>query len=134
VTDILAAGGIVWRTVDGERRIGVVERDRRQDVSLPKGKLEAGETLAACAVREVAEELGARVTLGAFLGAVSYPVGPRDKYVLFWDMEWAGDADDGPDGFEISGRRWLAPDDALAELSYELERDVVRAAISRRRS
>jgi 8-oxo-dGTP diphosphatase len=61
---IRAAGGVVVR--DG--RVLLVHRDRYDDWSLPKGKLEPGETWEDAALREVWEETGVRCTLGPFLG------------------------------------------------------------------
>ncbi len=131
--DIFAAGGIVWRLIDGEPRIGVVHRPRYGgDISLPKGKLEIGETLRQCAMREVAEELGVTVSLAAFAAATTYQKGSSDKYVFFWEMHWIADCDDGPDGVEVIGRQWLRGEDALAVLSYDTERTILAAVLSRR--
>jgi 8-oxo-dGTP diphosphatase len=130
--DILAAGGIVWRTVEGERCVGIIHRPRYGgDVSLPKGKLELGETLRECAVREVAEELGAHVELGALIGVTTYLKGVADKYVFFWEMHWVANCDDGPDGTEVVGRQWMRGAEAVAALSYETEREILAQVLSR---
>jgi 8-oxo-dGTP pyrophosphatase MutT (NUDIX family) len=52
--EIRAAGGVVVR--DG--RIAVVHRPKYDDWSLPKGKLDAGESWEEAALREVEEETG----------------------------------------------------------------------------
>ena len=50
---ILAAGGVVFNT---EKELLVIHRIGKWD--LPKGKLEEGESISACAIREVEEECG----------------------------------------------------------------------------
>ena len=62
---VLAAGAVVWKLVDGKARILLVHRTQHKDVSLPKGKVDPGETLPHTAVREIAEETGFDVVLGA---------------------------------------------------------------------
>ena len=52
----------------------LVHRPRYDDWSWPKGKLEPGETLPECAVRETAEETGVQVVLGRPLPNVEYPL------------------------------------------------------------
>lgn len=125
-TDILAAGGVVWRTIRGERRIGIVRRLRYGgDVSLPKGKLETGESLKECALREVAEELGVVAQLGAYAGLLNYRVGDREKYVLFWEMDYVGDTGEGPDGKEVGEHLWLTVEEAFAQLTHRSDRDLL---------
>lgn len=86
---VLAAGAVCWKeTRKGKLRVLVVHRTQHQDTSLPKGKLEPGETLPEAAVREIAEETGLVVGLGAPLGIVEYPLpGGREKKVYYWSAE-----------------------------------------------
>jgi 8-oxo-dGTP diphosphatase len=131
-SDILAAGGIVWRNVDGERCIGLVRRVRYGgDVSLPKGKVEPGEGFRACALREVSEELGVSATLGEFAGLMLYRVGDRDKFVLFWEMSYEADAGNDPDGREVAERLWLPPRRALEVLTFRTDRTLLTDLLAR---
>ncbi len=121
--EVLAAGGVVTRMLAGERRIGVVVRSRYGgDVTIPKGHVERGETILDAAVREVAEELGCEARPTTFAGATAYRTDEGQKYVLYWNMDYVRDLDDGPDGHEVEERRWLAYQDALDQLSYADER------------
>lgn len=121
-SDILAAGGIVWREIAGVQRLGVVRRVRYGgDISLPKGKVEPGEGFKACALREVSEELGVHAALGEFAGLMMYRVGDRDKFVLFWEMTYLEDVGDGPDGREVAERLWLTPEEALGVLTFRTD-------------
>lgn len=54
---VKAAGGVVYYK-DGNDVLQVVLIYRRGVWDLPKGKLEEGETIKECAMREVAEEIG----------------------------------------------------------------------------
>jgi len=62
---ILAAGGLVWRNSPRGREIALVHRPKYDDWTLPKGKLDPGESWQDGAVREVEEETGFDVRLGA---------------------------------------------------------------------
>ncbi|ADH85688.1 NUDIX hydrolase [Desulfurivibrio alkaliphilus] len=124
---IMAAGGIVERGRGPELRIALVQRQRyHNDLSLPKGKQDPGESLPATALREVYEETGCRVRLGDFAGCVQYFVGGTPKVVLYWKMQPLGD----PDAFQPSGEvqqlHWLPPAEALAQLTYEDEKELLR--------
>jgi 8-oxo-dGTP diphosphatase len=115
--------------VDGAARILLVHRAGHADVSLPKGKVDPGETLPQTAVREILEETGLAITLGAPLGTVEYvlPSG-RDKVVYYWSAEVSEhalqlakfQAND-----EIAALEWLSLEKARKKLSYEHDRDVV---------
>ena len=82
---VLAAGALVWREHEGQLEVLAVHRPRYNDWSWPKGKLDPGETMPACAVREVAEETRVTVDLGIPLPAIGYlSVGGKIKVVRYW--------------------------------------------------
>jgi 8-oxo-dGTP diphosphatase len=129
--EVKAAGGVVWRRAGDGVEIVVVHRPRYDDWSLPKGKLDKGETWEQAALREVEEEVGLRCRLGDELEAVSYEDRKgRAKVVRYWLMEPEDDPGFEPND-EVDEIRWLPPGDAAAELSYPHDAELVRQAAER---
>ena len=61
---IVAAGGLVWNE---NNELLMIFRQEKWD--LPKGKLDEGESIETCAIRELREETGLKeVILGEFIG------------------------------------------------------------------
>ena len=95
---VRSAGALVWRFADPTRvarpgepidpadiEVLMVHRPRYHDWSWPKGKAENGEPLLAAAVREVEEETGQIITLGAPLTTQRYRLGGgQTKEVHYW--------------------------------------------------
>lgn len=122
-----AAGGmIVRRMPGGELQVAVVHRPERLDWSFPKGKLEPGETVEECAIREVAEETGFTCHLGSFVGHTEYrDRKDRPKVVAYWVMEVA--SGEFTPGREVDELRWVDLAGAAQLLSYERDRELLVA-------
>ena len=130
--EVKASGGVVWRRDGGGRvEVVVVHRPRYDDWSLPKGKLDPGESWEAAALREVQEEVGLRCRLGAELPPVTYQDGKgRAKAVRYWLMEPSGEAAFEPND-EVDDMRWLEAEEAVALLSYPRDAELVGTALER---
>ena len=126
----MAAGTVAVRLRDGgEPEVLLVHRPRYDDWSLPKGKLNAGEYPAACAVRETREESGLVVRLGPPLDRVEYAVTGGRKQVCYWRADTAAN-----DGFtpsdEVDKARWLPVSKAIVKASYPEEPALIRQAVA----
>ena len=133
--EVTAAGCVVWRTAagdaDGGIELAVVHRPKYDDWSLPKGKHEPGETDEECARREVEEETGLTGDLGPRIGTTRYRDGKgRDKVVHYFELaDPSGAFAANP---EVDELRWLAPDEAVALLTYSYDADIVRTFLAGR--
>ncbi len=148
-----AAGSVVWRPVEGAAtpamgepidpaavEVLIVHRPRYGDWSWPKGKLEANEPLPVAAVREVEEESGLPVVLGAPLTTQRYRLGSgHTKEVHYW---LGTVAEAGPalrtrrpvspaTEREIDQVRWVAPDEARTLLTRRGDRRLLTELVSR---
>jgi 8-oxo-(d)GTP phosphatase len=123
---VFAAGAVLWRS-DGDAsapEVAIIHRPRYDDWSLPKGKVEPGETEPVTAVREIHEETGYSSVLGRRLTAVSYPVEQSIKKVRYWAArsvkgEFTPNA-------EVDELKWLPVAEAMKQLGYPHDRKVLR--------
>jgi 8-oxo-(d)GTP phosphatase len=122
--EVKAAGGVVWRTRKGKVDVLLVHRPRYDDWSFPKGKLDAGESFRAGAVREVREETGLDVHLGPELASAVYrdALG-RSKIVRYWAMTVV----DGEfeKNREVDAVAWVRLGEAAERLTYAHDVDVL---------
>ena len=125
-TPILAAGAVLWRSAGGSSdvEVAIIHRQRYNDWSLPKGKVDPGETEPATAVREVHEETGHRVHLGRALATVQYPVLQGVKRVRYWAARDLGGEFTAT--AEVDDLVWMPAKDAMGKLSYPHDRKVLR--------
>jgi 8-oxo-(d)GTP phosphatase len=129
---VIAAGAVVWRpnpAHDGDIEICLVHRPRYDDWSLPKGKLDPGEHLLACAVREVQEETGQRIVLGRPLPTQQYEANGLPKRVHYWAARADDDAPAWTGTKEIDEIVFLPSDDAVRRLTHPRDADVVAALL-----
>jgi 8-oxo-(d)GTP phosphatase len=123
---VLAAGAVLWRR-NGDSsspEVAVIHRPRYDDWSLPKGKVDPGETEPVAAVREVHEETGHLSVLGRRLAAVSYPVEQGVKKVRYWAARNV-DGEFSPN-LEVDELKWLPVAEAMKQLGYPHDRKVLR--------
>ena len=127
---VLAAGAVCWKvTSKGQLKILLVGRTQHKDVSLPKGKVDPGETLPETAVREIAEETGLIIGLGTPLGVVEYTLpNGRGKNVYYWAAEVSPEAISNSTfvaNDEIEKLHWVSIPAARRVLSYPHDVDIV---------
>ena len=133
--DEFSAGGVVVR---GDEVVVIVPVKRAADgrpvLGLPKGHLDGDETPEQAAQREVAEETGVQAELVGELGDVHYRYERKGrrvaKVVRFYLFRYlSGDVAD--HDHEIEEARWVPFEQALRDLTYAGERDMVQRALSR---
>jgi len=126
---VVAGGAVCWKRVDGDVKILLVHRTQHKDVSIPKGKRDPGESIPECAKREIEEETGLHVTLGAYLGRVDYKLpGGKDKNVYYWAAEVdPGEAERAPfeSNKEIFALEWVPLSKAKKKLTYPHDADII---------
>jgi 8-oxo-dGTP diphosphatase len=122
---VAASGGLVWRQTTKGRELIVIRRRRHADWTLPKGKVQPGESWMQCAIREVREETGFNVEIESHAGWVCYDTGEITKVVRFWNMKPIGESQfQGSE--EVISVHWLTPQEALKRLDHEGERVLVK--------
>jgi 8-oxo-dGTP pyrophosphatase MutT (NUDIX family) len=124
---VRAAGGVVWRRDDdGAVEVVLVHRPRYDDWSLPKGKVDPGETDEQAALREVREEASIEADLGAELPTTTYlDRSGKHKRVRYWAMTVL-DGDPGGDN-EVDEAVWVPLAEARDRLTYSRDLVVVEA-------
>ena len=153
---VRSAGALVWRFTDPARvavpgelidpadiEVLMVHRPRYHDWSWPKGKTENGESLVAAAVREVEEETGQIITLGAPLTTQRYRLGSgQTKEVHYWvgTPVPAGDASERlrapvarAPRTEIDQTTWASPERAADMLTRRGDRRLLADIVARAR-
>jgi 8-oxo-(d)GTP phosphatase len=121
-----AAGGVLWRHGyrESAAEVAVIHRPRYDDWSLPKGKVDPGETEPVTAVREVLEETGHHVHLGRRIATITYPIEHRTKKVQYWSARSLGGSF-APNN-EVDELVWLPAPAAIKKVSYAYDRKILR--------
>lgn len=123
-----SCGAVVYRR-EGDNLFILTEYMKKGHTSIPKGHIEPGETEEETALREIFEETGLSVTLDTgFRTAVNYS--PREgvsKDVVFFAAEAAAGAVTEQEA-EVTRAVFLPPDEAMAAMTYESDREVIRRA------
>jgi 8-oxo-dGTP pyrophosphatase MutT (NUDIX family) len=111
----ISAGGVVYRRSDRGLQIQLIQ-DRYGKISLPKGKMEPGETVEQTALREIVEETGMQGRIVAPVDQIKYTYyhdskGKVDKEVHYYLVEAVGGKLQAQVE-EIRGVEWFTPEEA----------------------
>ena len=128
---VVAAGAILWRRENGVLKVLLIHRDRYDDWSWPKGKLDKGESISEAAVREIREETGLKVCLGVKLQEIEYKLDNGQRKVVHY---WAAEVTDRalaqqnfvPDE-EVGSLEWFTVSEAKKKLTYKYDVDPLKA-------
>lgn len=125
---IIAAGALLWRQAENDAiEVALVHRPRYDDWTLPKGKLEVGEHLLACAAREIREETGAIAHFGPLIGEITYDAEGERKTVTYWAARAVEIHQPTASDEEIDQIQWLSPSTARALLTYDHDKEILNA-------
>jgi 8-oxo-dGTP pyrophosphatase MutT (NUDIX family) len=129
-----SAGGVMVRRFRGRPFLAAVRVKGGTVLALPKGQIDAGESAAQAAAREVREEAGVEGELLEKLGDVRYWY-QRDgdrvlKVVSFFLFRYRSGSVSDHDS-EVDSAEWVPLEDAPRLLEYRGERDMADAALSR---
>ena len=124
---VLAAGGVVWRRAKkGRVEVILVHRPRYDDWSLPKGKLDPGETDEEAALREVEEETCVVARLGPELPTTTYlDRSGKHKRVRYWAMTVEAGEPTGAN--EVDRAEWVPFEEARRRITYRHDVEVLDA-------
>lgn len=124
-----SCGAIVYRKFHGNTEILLIRHIKSGYWSFPKGHVEADETEAETARREIKEETGLDVLIDTgFRQTVSYsPRRDTSKTVVYFVAK-AVTFDYTPQLEEISEIRWVEIGQALSQLTYDNDKLIVSKA------
>lgn len=132
---IVAVGAVLWRGPDHLLLVRRGTRPRQGEWSIPGGRVEAGETLHAALTREIEEETSVTVSIEGLIDVaelVEREDGAVTAHFVLIDFsaDWrSGEAVAGGDAAEC---RWFPPAEALARVSWEETRRIIRKSAQHR--
>lgn len=130
---IYAAGAILWREEKGRLLVALIHRNRHDDWSFPKGKVDPGETFPQTAVREILEETGLKIKLGVKLPTAEYKVPSGEKKEVHYWAARVSDKAISESTFkpseEVAKVDWMTPEKAHELLTYKFDNVVLDALL-----
>ena len=126
---IQSAGAVLYTVIDGERHY-VLVREKNGSYGMPKGHVEAGETLAETALREIREETGVTAALHTQdpFTVDEYPIAGGDIKRVSWFVAHYANQTPVADRTQVLGVLVLPIDAALRTLTYNSTREILRKA------
>lgn len=147
VTLVLAYNGVVNTVIEKRSAGGIVHSDGRflvikavpyDEIILPKGTIEDGESSEQTAVREVLEETGYKAKITDTLGEITYEFDEEDgnryrKTVYYYLMDLVDkDAEPVPDrqDGECFENIWLTANEAMSQLTHDTSKKMFQQALN----
>jgi len=134
VKRVYSAGGIILKKVKSRIKILVTQHSKHKGWEFPKGHLEAGETSAQAALREVEEETGVRGEIIEKAGKCEYfyyDSGEKVfKTVNYFFVKYL-DEGEATTAFEVSDRIWLPIEGVEERLTFKSSKEMWRKAKER---
>jgi 8-oxo-dGTP pyrophosphatase MutT (NUDIX family) len=133
----VSAGGLIISKSEPKRAALICHRNRGggKDWCLPKGHIEAQETLEQTATREVFEETGLSGEIISKLGEINYSfrvgstrIRKTVHHYLLRELAGSLTADGDPTG-EVLEVRWFALDELVEVLAHENEKKMAQKAL-----
>ncbi len=126
-----SAGGIVF---NNKGQVLVTQHSQNKHWSFPKGLIDPGQTSEQAALREVREEGGVVAEIIDKVGYSKYVYTLNGekifKVVTYYLMKYiSGDIKD--HDWEVSDIGWFVPDDALKQLTFPHDKDLLRLAMEK---
>jgi 8-oxo-dGTP pyrophosphatase MutT (NUDIX family) len=130
-SEVAAGGGIITRIKKGKLKVLVIFRRGVWD--LPKGKLDKGETIEECALREIREETGIKkVSIVQPLNVTVHVYAEDNRFrvkTTHWFEMKTSDNKFAPEEREgIEEVRWMSWKKAEKKLGYKLLRDMLKVS------
>ena len=128
-SEVAAGGGIITRIIQDKLKVLVIFRRGVWD--LPKGKLDKGETIEECALREIREETGIKnVSIVQSLNVTVHVYAEDNRFrvkTTHWFEMKTTDNKFAPEEREgIKEVRWMSWKNAEKKLGYELLRSMLK--------
>lgn len=124
-----SSGGVIFRRSEAGIEIALISTSQGGRWGLPKGHVQRGETAEAAAQREILEETGLRGEVVCHLATIEYWFRSGStkihKYVDLFLLRYTDGALQ-PQIAEVDDAQWVGLEQAMAMVTFERERDVLR--------
>ena len=124
-----SCGAVIFRRAEDGWNVLLIRHTKGRHISFPKGHVEPGETESQTAEREILEETGLRVKVDRrFRAENRYNIRPDTQKLVVIFAAQTDQQEITPQPEEIAEAFWLPVEAAMARLTYERDRKIMRDA------
>lgn len=130
-----SCGAVIYRKEKGETEVLLIQHKNGGHWAFPKGHVEKKETEEETALREIREETGLKVKLDTgFRQTVTYSPKPEVMKDVIYFAAKADSEKPKAQPEEVLEIRWEKPEQALELVTYENDKEVLRAFLEYRKN